>query len=77
LRKMSTDAIRRRAAELGATFIGREEWEKILNAAEMPTRRLVIGPAGLGFTEQAELTEDEYRTPSSATRGIGLVADVR
>jgi hypothetical protein len=74
---MSTDAIRRRAAELGATFIGREEWEKILNAAEMPTRRLVIGPAGLGFTEQAELTEDEYRTPSSATRGIGLVADVR
>jgi hypothetical protein len=52
---------------LGATFIGREEWEKILNAAEMPTRRPVMGPVGLGFTAQAELTEDEYRSLFPAT----------
>jgi hypothetical protein len=60
MRTMSTDAIRRRAAELGATYIGPEEWEKILNAAEMPTRRPT--PGGLEFPPQAELTEDEYRS---------------
>ena len=46
MRTMSTDAIRRRAAELGANFIGPGELEKILNAADLPTRRPVLEPWG-------------------------------
>jgi hypothetical protein len=62
MRTMSTDAIRRRAAELGANFIGPEEWQRILNAAEMRTRRPVLKPVDQEVTTQAELTEDEYRS---------------
>jgi hypothetical protein len=46
MRTMSTDAIRRRAAELGAKFIGPEEWKEILHAAYLPTRRPVLEPFG-------------------------------
>ena len=59
MRTMSTDAIRRLAAEWGANFIGPEEWRRILNAADMPTRRPVLEPWAHEVTPQAELTEDE------------------
>ena len=55
MRTMSTDAIRRRAAELGANFIGPEEWKKISNAAQTSTRRPtpVMEPVGPEVTRQA------------------------
>ena len=33
---------------LGAKFIGPEEWKKILHAAYLPTRRPVLEPWGYG-----------------------------
>jgi hypothetical protein len=67
-RSMTTTLSREKAIrqirDLGFTYVGSEEWKKILNAAQTPTRRPtpVMEPVGLEFIPQAELTEDEYRS---------------
>jgi hypothetical protein len=49
---------------MGVTYVGREEWTRILNAAQTPTRRPtpIMEPWGPEVTPEAELTEDEYRS---------------
>ena len=47
--------------DLGFTYVGPEEWTRISNATQTPTRRPapVMEPWGHEVTPQAELTEDE------------------
>jgi hypothetical protein len=53
---MSEDAIRQRAVELGAVYIGASEFKEILDALET----LSLESERLESTPHAELTEAEY-----------------
>lgn len=55
---MSEDAIRQRAAELGAVYIGAAEFKEIFDALET----LSVESERLGSTPHAELSEAEYRS---------------
>jgi hypothetical protein len=65
---MTTTMSKARAIEqlqrMGVNYVGREEWKKILNAAQTPTRRPtpVMERVRDEVTPPAELTDDEWRT---------------
>ena len=61
---MSEDAIRQRAAELGAVYIGASEFKEILDALET----LSLESERLESTPHAELTEAEYASLSPHDR---------
>ena len=64
MRTMSEDAIRQRAAELGAVYVSASEFKKFLDALE--TRSLES--ERIESTPHAELTEAEYRSLFPPTR---------
>ena len=61
---LSRERAIQRIRDLGFTYVDAAEWQKILNAAQTPTRRPtpVMEPWRHEVIPQAELTEAEYKS---------------